>query len=228
MSTATAVPSGPAPAPRRSPRRSPEQRRAQIAAVARELALDHGLAAVTLRAVAARAGVTPALVAHYMPSMDDLVAVTFAAVVGAELDELRTPVASDPPVHRLAAVLRTVLDGTRDDVTLIWVEAYALGRGSEPLARAVREAMDSWQGMLRDLLADGVAAGAFRIEDPADAAWQLLGMIDGLNAQALVRWGGASDRSTLLLHAVEGMLDLPRGTLSATAPAPAPPQKGTP
>ncbi|HET8927647.1 MAG TPA: TetR family transcriptional regulator C-terminal domain-containing protein [Microbacterium sp.] len=229
MSTATAAPSGTA-APRRSPRRSPEQRRAQIAAAARELALDEGLAAVTLRAVAARAGVTPALVAHYMPSMDDLVAATFAAVVGAELDELRGLQASVAPVPRLAAVLRSVLDGTRDDVTLVWIEAYALGRRSEPLAQAVRAAMDRWQRMLRDLLADGVAAGAFRIADPADAAWQLLGMIDGLNAQALVRWGGASDRSALLLHAVEGMLDLSRGILTAPAPAPAParPQKGTP
>lgn len=232
MSTATATTPGQASAPRRSPRRSPEQRRAQIAAAARQLALDEGLAAVTLRAVAARAEVTPALVAHYMPSMDDLVAATFTAVVGAELDELRGLEASAPPVRRLAAVLRTVLDGTRDDVTLVWVEAYALGRGSEPLARAVRAAMDDWQRMLRDLLADGVAAGVFRIDDPSDAAWQLLGMIDGLNAQALVRWGGASDRSTLLLHAMEGMLELSRGALAGadagTTPDTARAEKDTP
>ena len=220
MSTVAARPPDPAPTRRR---RSPAQRRAQIAEAARALALDEGLAAVTLRAVAARAGVTPALIAHYMPSMDELVADTFAAVVGAELDEVRELAASAPPVPRLASVLRTVLDGTRDDVTLVWIEAYALGRRSEALAAAVRAAMDDWQGMLRDLLADGVAAGAFRIADPADAAWQLLGMIDGLNAQALVRWGATGDRSTLLLHAVEGMLDLTRGTLTA----PRTPQKGT-
>jgi len=212
----------------RAPRRTPQQRRTQIAEAARALALEEGLAAVTLRGVAARAGVTPALVAHYMPSMDDLVAATFAAVVAAELDELRELAASAPVIDRLAAVLRTVLDGTRDDVTLVWIEAYALGRRNAALAQAVREAMDSWQGMLRDLLADGVASGAFRLADPADAAWQLLGMIDGLNAQALVRWGGASDRSTLLLHAVEGMLDLARGTLTEPARSPEPAQKGTP
>lgn len=227
MSTVAALPPDPAHTRRR---RSPAQRRAQISEASRALALEEGLAAVTLRAVAARAGVTPALVAHYMPSMDELVADTFTAVVGTELDELRGLEASAPPVRRLAAVLRSVVDGTRDDVTLVWIEAYALGRRSEPLALAVRAAMDDWQRMLRDLLADGIAAGAFRIADPADVAWQLLGMIDGLNAQALVRWGAMPDRSTLLLHAVEGMLDLTRGTLGVHAPNPAPdiPQKGTP
>jgi|GEM_PF-6884415 hypothetical protein len=31
-------------------------------------------------------------------------------------------------------------------------------------------------------------------------------MIDGVNAQALVRWGDTARRSDLLLRAVEGML----------------------
>ena len=38
-------------------------------------------------------------------------------------------------------------------------------------------------------------------------------MLDGLNAQALVRWGGAADRGSLLAHAVEGMLGVERGVL---------------
>jgi hypothetical protein len=48
-------------------------------------------------------------------------------------------------------------------------------------------------------------------------AWQLLGAIDGLNAQGLVRWGAAGDRYPLLAHAAEGMLGLPRGALAAPA-----------
>jgi AcrR family transcriptional regulator len=197
----------------RAPRRSPAQRRGQIADAARTLALEEGLAAVTMRAVAARAGVAPALVAHYVPSMDDLVASAFAEVVGVELDELHRATAAGTPLEGLAALLRSLLDGTRDDVTLVWIEAFALGRRSEVLAAAVRDEMDRWQGVLRELLAGAVADGAVRIDDPADAAWQLLGMIDGLNAQALVRWGGAADRSALMLRAVEGMLGLPRGAL---------------
>ncbi|GAA1930710.1 hypothetical protein GCM10009775_23450 [Microbacterium aoyamense] len=198
----------------RAPRRSPDQRRGEIADAARDLALDEGLAALTLRSVAARARVTPALVAHYVPTMDDLVASTFTSVVDAELTELAGLAASGTAVDRLAALLGALLDGSRDDVTLVWVEAFALGRRNEPLAAAARQAMDRWQGVLQDLLAEGAADGDLHIDDPAEAAWQLLGMIDGINAQSLVRWGRASDRSALMLRAAGGMLGVPRGILN--------------
>ena len=45
----------------------------------------------------------------------------------------------------------------------------------------------------------------------------LLGMIDGLNAHALVRWEDAADRGSRIGHAVEGMLGLGRGALAASA-----------
>ena len=197
----------------RAARRSPAQRRAQILDAARSLALDEGLSALTLRAVAARAAVAPALVSHYVPSMDDLVVATFSGIVGAELDELSALTAGGPALDRLAALLPTVLDGTRDDATLVWIEAYAMGRRSEALAVAVRNEMDLWHRALRDLVAAGVDEGVFHVESATDAAWQLLGMIDGLNAQSLVRWGGASDRSALAARAVEGMLGLRPGRL---------------
>ncbi|WP_431219048.1 TetR/AcrR family transcriptional regulator [Leifsonia xyli] len=200
----------------RAVRRPPAERSAELAAAARDLALADGLYAVTLRGVAGRAGVTPALVAHYHPAMDQLVASAFTAVVGAELAELRTLLAAaDGPLARLAGLLRALLDGTRDDVTLVWVEAWALGRRNEALAAAVREQMDAWQDLIHSVVADGVASGDFTAEDPAQAAWQLLGMIDGLNAQALVRWGAGGDRGPVLAHAVEGMLGLRRGALDA-------------
>ena len=195
---------------------SPAERALSIANAARSLALEEGLSAVTLRAVAARAGVAPALVAHYVPSMDVLIARTFASVVSAEVAEIETLLDGLPgPRAQLGVLVRTILDGSRDDVTLVWVEAWALGRRNETLAAEVRAQMDAWQGVIQDVIGAGVAAGEFETEDPAAVAWQLLGMVDGLNAQALVRWGDTSDRGSLISHAVEGMLGLDRGALDA-------------
>jgi AcrR family transcriptional regulator len=202
----------------RAPRKPPAERRAEIAEAARELALADGLAAVTLRGVASRAGVTPALVAHYHPAMDELVAATFAAAVSPEVAEVRALVeAQRGPVARVAALLRTLLDGSRDDVTTVWVEAFALGRRNDRLAETVRGQMDAWQNLIQEVVAEGADSGAFTVADPAAVAWQLLGAIDGLNAQGLVRWGAAGDRYPLLAHAAEGMLGLPRGALAAPA-----------
>ncbi|BDZ55274.1 TetR/AcrR family transcriptional regulator [Agromyces marinus] len=198
----------------RASRKSPAERSAEIADAARRIALENGLGAVTLRAVAARAGVTPALVAHYRPSMEALVAETFEAVVAAELAELADLLAAHPgPAERLGALLDTLLDGTRDDVTVIWVEAYAIGRANEVLAASVRAQMDAWQSLIRDVIDAGVLEAGFRTADAAAAAWQLLGMIDGLNAQALVRWGDAGARGSMIHGAVEGMLGLEPGAL---------------
>jgi AcrR family transcriptional regulator len=199
----------------RASRKSPAERSAEIADAARNVALEHGLAAVTLRSVAARVGVAPALVAHYQPNMDALVASTFAAIVAAEIDEVEALLAARPgPRERLAALLDTLLDGTRDDVTVVWVEAWALGRRNDALAASVREQMDAWQGVVERVVEEGVAEGEFTTDDASAAAWQLLGMIDGLNAQALVRWGDAGARGSMIHGAVEGMLGLPRGALA--------------
>jgi AcrR family transcriptional regulator len=203
------------PTRKKAARKTPAERAAEIADAAHELALEQGLSAVTLRAVAARIDVAPALVAHYEPDMQALIASTFASIVAAELAEVDALVAGLPtPRERLAAMLATLLDGSRDDVTVIWVEAWAMGRRNEALAASVRDEMDAWQAVIRGVVEAGVASGDFQTDDPAAAAWQLLGMIDGLNAQALVRWGDAADRGSLISHAVEGMLRLERGALA--------------
>ncbi len=196
----------------RAARRTPEERRADIAAAARAVALADGLAAVTLRSVAARAGVAPALVAHYAADgMDALVAATFDGIVGGELAEVSGLVAAaGSPRAALAAMIRTLAGGERDAVTAVWVEAWALGRRSEPVAIAVRAQMDAWQRLVQGVVEAGVRAGEFDAADPAEAAWQVLAMIDGTGAQALVRWGATGDRADLLLRAVEGMLAVAR------------------
>ena len=200
---------------KRAERKTPAERRTEIAAAARSLALGEGLSAVTLRAVAARAGVTPALVAHYQPSMDALIAETFDAIVAVEIDEVGALLAErGTPPERLSTLIGTLLDGSREDVTVVWVEAWALGRRNEVLAQRVREEMDDWRVFMQGIVQSGVAAGEFETDDAASVAWQLLGMIDGLNAHALVRWEDAADRGSRIGHAVEGMLGLGRGALA--------------
>ena len=185
------------------------ERRAQIAAAARAVALRDGLSAVTLRGVATEAGVASALVAHYAPSMEALVAETFTGLVADELEEVRALIDGSDAPAALSALLGTLLAGGREDVTAVWVEAWALGRRNPDLGAAVRNQMDAWQEALRDLIVRGIADGALAAEDPDAVAWHLLGMVDGLNAHALVRWGRDDARLALAARAVEAMVGLP-------------------
>ncbi|GAA5030853.1 TetR/AcrR family transcriptional regulator [Microbacterium fluvii] len=196
-------------------RKSPAERLDEVAEAARAIALADGLGAVTLRAVAARMGVASGLVAHYAPSMDDLVADTFAAIVAAELREVELVIASGATAtDRLRMLLHTVLDGSRDDIGLVWVQAWAAGARNDALAAQVRAQMDDWQGVIEREISSGVAAGEFSdAVAPASVAWHLLAMIDGLNAHSLVRWGQHPDQTTLVKRSLEALLGLATGSL---------------
>lgn len=169
-------------------RKAPGERSAEILAAAVAIARTDGLAAITVRAIAERAGVTQGLVAHYFPSMHELVARVYRDLVGAEVTEVRELVAERAGRRgRILDLLATVLDGTRDDVTVLWVEGWALGRSNPPLAVAVREQMAAWHALLVDVIDEGVDAGELHVDDADRAAWQVLAIVDGVNAHSLVR-----------------------------------------
>lgn len=189
-------------------RKSAAERRAEILAAAVHLARSHGLAAITMRAVAQQAGIAPTLVVHHVDSMEQLVADAFGSIVASELVEVREWITTQhSPNTALDALLDTVFDGTRDTVTGVWVDGWSLGRNSELLAARVRTEMDAWREYLCGLIIAGCHSGRYTI-DAAEApavAGQLLGMIDGLNAHALVGWANEG-RSELMRRAADAIL----------------------
>ncbi|MBG6213329.1 MAG: TetR family transcriptional regulator C-terminal domain-containing protein [Cryobacterium sp.] len=199
----------------RNRRKSPAERAAEIALAASQIALTEGLAAVTVRAVAARVGVTPALIAHYQPSMNVLVAGTFGAIVAAEIDEVAAELAECPTsVQALGALIDTLLGPERNAVTAIWLDAWSLGRRNPALAAEVGRQMDAWQSFLVARLHEGRARGEFVVNDAPAVAWQLLGIIDGLTAHATVRYGDARTQRPLVRTIVEHELALSEGALA--------------
>src|SRR5215210_2439637 len=75
-------------------------REALIEATA-QIILDEGYAAATSRRVAAKAGVKPALVHYYFPSMDDLFVAVLRDKAEANLALQRQAMAEAEPLHAL-------------------------------------------------------------------------------------------------------------------------------
>ncbi|WP_194410602.1 TetR family transcriptional regulator C-terminal domain-containing protein [Microbacterium cremeum] len=197
-------------------RKAPAERAAEIVAAATALARDSGLGALTLRSVADRAGVAPGLVAHYQPSMDELVARVYTDLVDAEVrDVKRVVAAAGDPAAQLGALIGTLTDGARDDLTVVWVEGWAMARRSDPLAAAVRAQMERWQRLVEAIITDGCRAGVFAASEPAEVAWELIGLIDGLNAQSLARGAGAARLAPRMARAAEALVGAAPGTIVA-------------
>src|ERR1700759_5710572 len=64
-----------------------------------QVMLEEGYAAATTRRVAAKAGVKPALVHYYFPSMDDLFLAVFRRGAAGYLESQQKALASDRPLH---------------------------------------------------------------------------------------------------------------------------------
>lgn len=195
-------------------RKAPAERAAEIVAAATGIAREQGLSALTLRAVADRAGVASGLVAHYHPSMDDLVAKVYTDLVEDEIQDVEQRIgAVSTPAARLGALLETLMGREREELTVVWVEGWAMARRNDALAAAVRAQMERWQALVEDIIAEGCRTGAFSTTEPGEVAWELIGMIDGLNAQSLARGTDTTGVAGRTARAAEALVGVRPGTI---------------
>ena len=151
----------------RRDRRTVEVRREEILAATTDLLDRIGLAAIRVSDVARALGVSPGLVFYHFGNKDALVAEAFAYAVDQDLRRLDQAVArGTDPVDRLRRVLR--LYGPTGSATgwRLWIDAWALAQ-REPTIRAVLRRMDArWCAVLRGVVEQGVAEGAFDVRGP--------------------------------------------------------------
>jgi AcrR family transcriptional regulator len=169
-------------------RKLPAERHGELLAKAVEISADEGLSAVTLRRVATDLGVTPGLVSHYFSSAEQLITASFKASADADLAEARSRVAAvDSPTAKMDALMDYVLDGSSEDASALWLEAWSLGRRNVALAEAANALTVEWLACIAEIVRSGVSSGEFHVADADVSARRLLTMIDGLGAQMVVR-----------------------------------------
>lgn len=139
-----------------------------------------GLAAVTVRAVCAKAGVSPGLLRHYFAGIDDLVSAAYAATGDriAALCDAAVAAAGAEPGDRLIAFLTASFRPPITEPALLgsWTAFWALARSNARAAAIHREGYADYRARLTSLLE---ACGL----PPAVAAQEaiaLTALVDGL------------------------------------------------
>jgi AcrR family transcriptional regulator len=167
-------------------RLSPSDRRDAIVAAALAVARVKGLAATTVRDVAAEMGTSSGLIHHYFESMDDVLAAAFARVAEADLERSATEMAAaDRPLAALAAFFRTYAPADSDWAFQLWLDAWAEAARRPAIQATSRRLNRAWQALLEGTIRDGIATGDFISPDPAAAAWRILSLVDGLSLQVV-------------------------------------------
>ncbi|GGP69483.1 TetR family transcriptional regulator C-terminal domain-containing protein [Saccharothrix coeruleofusca] len=166
-------------------------KREQILRAAVELAKAEGLAALSVRAVAAAAGVGATTLRNYFPSQALLHQAVASEIVTFTLDDRHIADASRSPAERLAECLEQFLP-LPDQVEAAlhgWLEYYRLSYGPEA-SEGARELLLSGRQASATVLTRwlGVLAAEGHIPDDAvdDRVTELLVMIDGVHLTMLV------------------------------------------
>jgi AcrR family transcriptional regulator len=170
---------------RRAWQRAPEgARRADLIRATIDCVADGGVAAATVREVAARAGVSNGLIRHHFATKEALVQAAYRALVGAMTDAAEVAAVGAPPQARLARFIAANCRPPVLDARSLSAWAGFIGHvRTDPEMAAIHSA-----GYLRfcDLL-EGHVAGHFaltgRAADPAATARQarqIAALIDGL------------------------------------------------
>jgi AcrR family transcriptional regulator len=198
-------------------RMTPDRRRDAIVDAALSVALEKGLAATTVRDVAAAMGTSSGLIHHYFESMDEVLAAAFERVASDDLELTVSAMALAPtPTAAIIEYLRTYAPADKDWAFQFWLDAWAEA-GRRPALRATSRRLNlAWQALLERTIVAGVESGEFRCADPSGAAWRILSLLDGLALQ-VVAHGTTVRRADVegwTAAAAEVELGLPRRALA--------------
>ena len=167
------------------------RRREEILHAALAEVREQGYHAATLEGIAERVGIRKAALYHYFPDKDAILYACHRESL-AELERLMAASAAccEGPAERLSYLIREharVMTETLEGSPLAFeVPALSPERRAEIVA-----GRDRYEGLLRRLIEEGVAAGEFRAVDPKVAVFAILGAINWI-----ARWYQPGGRMT--------------------------------
>ena len=153
--------------------------RDHILTVAFELLRERGMAALTMSAVAARAGISRATVYHYFPDVDALL----SAWVGREIHGSISQIVADAraitdPLRRIEHLVATQAALFESQDHRLSAEHFESEAGSPAVRREVAAQMAPLRQLLADTFTDADSAGLLTTHiDPSLAADLLLGVL---------------------------------------------------
>jgi AcrR family transcriptional regulator len=194
-------------------------RRQQLVSAAIELIAERGLAALTLAAIADRAGVSHRLVAYYYSDLESLVAQAHeAAAERYYWARLRALDHSAPAEQRLLQLIGSGLPRRRDrQISQVLNELSVNASRSEVHARLMAGLFDREVSLYRSVLEDGEGSGAFRLsQPPLTLARNLVALEDAYGFHLLARTASVNHAAVLA-----AITDYARGATGAALAAPA-------
>ncbi|WP_110876056.1 TetR family transcriptional regulator [Franconibacter helveticus] len=164
-----------------------EERRETILQAATEVALSAGFAAMTVRRIAAQAGVAAGQVHHHFASSTELKAQAFLRIIQTKLktaDEAQPAGWRD----RLLSMLG-YQEEAYDPYLRLWREAPLLAEKEPAFKAAYAQSMEIWHGELVRIIREHESTAALA-DSAENIAWRLIALVCGLDGLLIFEIGG--------------------------------------
>jgi TetR/AcrR family fatty acid metabolism transcriptional regulator len=206
-------------ASRTSERQERADKRAAILRAAIDVFAGRGFFNAQVADVARAAGVAAGTVYLYFRSKDDLLVSIFERTVREAIAEGRASVAPlADPVERLRAIARVHLERMGRDRSLAIVFQVELRQSTKFMERFSSTGLREYLGLIREVLVDGQATGAFRTEiNPTLAAKLFFGALDEMATNWILsprRYSLTADVDSIVDIFVNGVTARPSASLA--------------
>lgn len=167
-----------------------DERRRDIIEVTKDVILQGGFEAATMRSIASAAGFANGALKHYFPSKESIVAGVFDSVLEemTRASEARSAESSSG-LQRLRDFVISLLplDEERIAAGRVLLALWEYSMSDEDLALRYRQHLDAWRQTLLQYLAEARAEGENRSETPdAQLAQELMSVTIGANVLSLM------------------------------------------
>ena len=168
-----------------SPRRAALGRDEVLRGAGRVIA-RRGADATRFADVAAETGSAISTLQYAFGNREDLIIAAIRHTNAADVSRVERALEGlTDPVERFCRFVLTTLraeapEPEAREAWLVWIEYWRTAARDRELAREWHSVYEQWKRLLRPIVADGVAAGSFRVEDQEAAITQVLALFDGL------------------------------------------------
>ncbi len=187
-------------------------RRAQVIQAVRKCVTENGIQGATVRAVAAKAGVSTGILNYYFESREQLIEETLHDACERVLDRIsELSIRPESPLSKLHILVNSALPVGQDERegNAFWVHYWAEAMNSTRLRQAHAEHYARWWASIEDAIREGQKLGVFRREVDARAVTRTVtALIDGLTVHTMLdeRTTPASDTRRLVMEYIAAAL----------------------
>ncbi len=169
-----------------------DQRREEILQAAMRVALKEGFSGMTVRRIAAEAGVAAGQVHHHFASIGELKSQAFIHLIRELLDVEIVP-ATAGWREKLHAMLGSD-ENSLEPYIRLWREGQILAERDSEIKGAYILTMEMWHQRTVAIIKAGAGDKVFILKDTAEnIAWRLISLVCGLDGIYMLNIGGMDD-----------------------------------